>query len=312
MQYYVIGAGSIGKRHHDNLIKLGATVTLLGWRGLDLPELGAKLSAGPSAMIIATATDVRLELIELAAKCDTPIYLEKPVAVSRSDLDRVFELTQDIAHRSIVGFMMRYHPLVKRLLNDDLSDIYDFTFEIGHDVHQWRPNWNFDDSYAARPESGGALLDLCHEIDLATLAFPGTSLGTVRSLGHEDYPNVDFASEVQFSGPKRAQGTVKMDYLAPTGFRNISLKGTNQVREINLLTLTDTDHVTGDKQPAPEGFDRNDMFLGIMTDFMTLAEGMNRPLNARVPKLDLVKATCETISNAWESREFTRYLERKK
>ena len=63
-QYYVVGSGSIGRRHHDNLQKLGAEAHLFGWRGLDMTTLEALIGGAESAaVVIATATQVRLELI---------------------------------------------------------------------------------------------------------------------------------------------------------------------------------------------------------------------------------------------------------
>jgi hypothetical protein len=60
-----------------------------------------------------------------------------------------------VAERSVLGFMMRYHPALRALAEADWSDAYGFHFEIGHDVRQWRKNWRFADSYAARAEGGG-------------------------------------------------------------------------------------------------------------------------------------------------------------
>ena len=64
-RYFVIGSGSIGRRHAENLTTLGAEVTHYGWRGIDLDAALSEIAAcnGQAGVVIATATKVRLPLI---------------------------------------------------------------------------------------------------------------------------------------------------------------------------------------------------------------------------------------------------------
>ncbi|WP_378213770.1 Gfo/Idh/MocA family protein [Aquicoccus sp. G2-2] len=214
-QYFVIGSGSIGRRHFDNLQSLGAEVRLLGWRGLELAALERMIGkAEQAAVVIATATQVRMELIALCGRLGVPFYVEKPLAFRMEDLQRIFAAAEPVAHRSMVGFMMRYHPALRALVDEPIK-AYGFHLEIGHDVRQWRQNWRFGDSYAARPEGGGVLLDLCHEVDIAHCLFPKAVLQGVDSIGHDAFPNVDFATRVTLSEAGGPVGTVAMDYLSP-------------------------------------------------------------------------------------------------
>ena len=82
---------------------------------------------------------------------------------------------------------MRYHPIVKLLLDKQLKDLIFASFEIGHDVNKWRENWKFEDRYASNPDGGGVLLDLCHEIDLAHLLCGTAELKYVKSIDHENF-----------------------------------------------------------------------------------------------------------------------------
>ena len=64
-RYFVIGSGSIGRRHAENLTTLGAEITHYGWRGIDLDAALSEIAAcnGQAGVVIATATKVRLPLI---------------------------------------------------------------------------------------------------------------------------------------------------------------------------------------------------------------------------------------------------------
>ena len=56
MRVLVIGSGSIGRRHHDNLQALGAQSRLLSWREAGLVG-AARAMDDAEAVVIATATD---------------------------------------------------------------------------------------------------------------------------------------------------------------------------------------------------------------------------------------------------------------
>ncbi len=297
----VIGAGSIGRRHHENLQKLGMRTALLPWREFDAT---AFRTLGADGVVIATATQVRLELVQLCADLGLPFYVEKPLSHDPDVVEAILAASGQVARRSVVGFMMRYHPAVRVLAECDLSSVYDASFAIGHDVRQWRRDWSFAASYAARPEGGGVLLDLCHEVDLALLLLPDATVGPVDSLGHAAFPGVDFATRLRLAGP-RLIGSVAMDYLSPVSFRRITLRGTDLVADFDLIAGR---YRLEQRQVARNidlPFERNDMFLAAMRDFLHLVAGRATSDAALLPRLDLVARNCRAIAAAWSARRFT-------
>ena len=304
----VIGSGSIGTRHAGNLQTLGARVRVLSMRELGLDGILSAIGAATTAQgaVIATATKIRQPLIEACSAQGLPVYVEKPVAYRPDDLARFYDAAEQ-AERSMAGFMMRYHPLLPRLLECAGQDgIFRFDLEIGHDVTQWRQNWSFSDSYAALPDGGGVLLDLCHELDLAHTLFSDSQLQTVQSLGHPAFPSVDMATQITLTG-RGHTGSVAMDYLAPVSLRRIRLRGQEAVSECDLLTGTLTRSRPGaEPDVTTVAFDRNEMFLNAMKDFMALIDGREPPSGiARLPRLDLARPSCELIAQAWADRHFS-------
>ncbi|WP_137701066.1 Gfo/Idh/MocA family protein [Marimonas lutisalis] len=303
-QYFVVGSGSIGRRHHDNLTALGAESHLMGWRGLNLATFEALVGgAGQAGVVIATATQVRLELIEICGRLGVPFYVEKPLAFRLDELDRIYAAAEPVAERSVVGFMMRYHPALRALHAGPVA-AYGFNMEIGHDVRQWRQNWRFGDSYAARAEGGGVLLDLCHELDMAHCLFPRADLQAVDCIGHADFPGVDFATRVTLAEDGGPVGTVSMDYLSPKSLRRTSLRGRDEVLDLDLLGPHWVRSSGGEDVTREWAFERNDMFLGLMRDFMALAEGRAPSDNPLLPRFDRVYDSCALLARAWEARRF--------
>lgn len=303
LKVLVVGAGSIGRRHHENLLTLGARAELLGWRGTTLADIDARLRSGVDAVVIATATDLRLPLVELAAAHGLPIYVEKPLAFRSADVDRIATLMQPQAKRSMLGLMMRYHPAVRHLADSDLGDVFQFSISIGQDVTQWRANWRFADSYAARAEGGGVLLDLCHELDLAHCLFPDLSVTAVESLGHQGFPGVDMASRVTLSRPGLS-GEVAMDYLTPRLHRRTILRGVNQMHDFDFAAQSYQVADAAGVHPLDLPLERNAMFLDAMADFLALVSGRPVSGNPIMPRLDLALGSARLVAGAWAARQF--------
>ncbi len=306
LKILVIGSGSIGNRHHQNLIKLGVESILVSYRELAGDQLLLALDdSALSGVVIATATNIRSELILLCAERDLPVYIEKPLGFQQADLELIYSKTQSIASRSMVGFMMRYHPFFKQLGDIDLSDVYRFDFTIGHDVTQWRANWRFADSYAASPAGGGVLLDLCHEMDMASCLFPHATPTRVSCVGHKDFPGVDFSTLISLDGNNAVHGSVSMDYLAPVGTRKAVLYGKSRVINIDFNALRFIVDDGKDQESKSISFDRNEMFLDAISDFLALIEGQSISACKHLPVLGLVRESCESIALAWSMRQFT-------
>ncbi|NNF25339.1 MAG: Gfo/Idh/MocA family oxidoreductase [Rhodobacteraceae bacterium] len=308
MRIIVVGAGSIGNRHHRNLLSLGVQSTLCPYREFASLKAAKRFQAGGyDAMVIATATQVRTELIEICAQLGMPFYVEKPLAYDPGTLAKIMAIAKPVAERSMVGFMMRYHPAFRALAQMDLSDIYSFSFLVGHDVRQWRPNWSFSKSYASRADGGGVLLDLCHELDMAKTLFPQLAVTGTSSLGHADFPGVDFASRVVLAGDPSVTGVTgvaEMDYLSPVSLRRVLLRGLDKVVRFDFIA---GDYVVDDghsRNRLSLAHDRNDMFLAALRDFVALVAGAATSDVEHLPRLDMAEPSCAAIATAWGARKF--------
>lgn len=305
LRIMVVGAGSAGRRHRENLERLGTAPTLVPHRTLKDRPLAKLLDKKTfDGAVIATATDVRLPLIEEFAQRNIPMYVEKPLAFRAGDLKAIKAATSRVCYRSMVGFMMRYHPGFLRLADEDLSSAWAFEFTNGHDVNLWREGWSFEKSYAARAEGGGALLDLCHEIDMASYLFPGLEAVRTRSEGREGFPGVDFASDVYLcsKGALGPPGRVSVDYLRPSHARTARIEFLGRTAELDFVagTLSDCGRT------RDVSCERNALFMSAMEDFLKLMQGRYPASHIDlVPRLDLVSESSELIAKAWESRELT-------
>lgn len=312
MKFFVIGSGSIGRRHYQNLNSLGVKNELISWRNINSNNLtkDIKLLGKKAGVIIATETKIRVSLIKRYAKYGPALYIEKPIAYKMRDLDFIYSLPKELQQRSVGGFMMRYHPIIKYLFKNNIKNLFKASFEVGHNVNHWRVGKNFDNNYASSPHGGGSLLDLCHEIDLALMLCGKSSLKSVFSTSYRNYKGVDIASVLHFANKSGLNFTVSTDYISNKFIRRGSLVSQN--KQIYYDLSKNTLLIQNEEKTYQRSFlfDRNKMFLELMKEFVAISEG-KKVKNPHIPRLDLIKENCYQIALAWKNRKFTGSIDKK-
>lgn len=179
----IVGYGSIGRRHYENLGRLGVQQRMLvrttprrPGSFADPPDATiysdlAQLTADqPDLAIVANPTSLHVETARAIIAAGVPVLIEKPLG---HDLAQAEALVHDAAARQAAAGMaypLRYHPAY-RLARD-----YIVQRQLGRILYakawfesylpDWHPWEDYHASYAARRElGGGAALTLDHELD---------------------------------------------------------------------------------------------------------------------------------------------------
>ncbi len=186
----VRGMGSIGARHARVFRSLGYDVR--GWpvrpRGaatetgrfpLLTDHEAAALMGSAELVVICTDTARHVDDALEALNAGAPrVLVEKPLAPVVAEIDRLLAhpasdrgVTVAAPLRAHLGFL-HFHAAVARLETPRFATVYAQSW-----LPSWRPGRDYRESYSARADEGGALRDLVHEIDYATVA-----LGTPRKV----------------------------------------------------------------------------------------------------------------------------------
>ncbi len=217
----VIGLGSIGRRHAQNLLKLGCAVVAQDideYAVKDLIGVGAKAAGDVDAYVVAVPTEyhnaVYCKLTEPSSGCK-PIFMEKPIGnVMPAKTDQIV----------MVGYNLRFHRCVikaKEWLDDG---------KIG------TPSWGQFTcaQFNSKPAylRDGVILNWSHEIDLALYLLGDCKLVT-SCTGIAS--GKDYMTDMIISHDAGAISTIHLDYVTDPEVRGFTLSGDRGVIKANLV-----------------------------------------------------------------------------
>ena len=269
----ILGTGAIGKRHANNLKTLGVQIEILSFKELGLNGLINKVkNCNVDFIVEALGTNYRQIILPYIIEKKIPFYIEKPAYFDKSYQNDFSKISYELQKKSVVGFMMRYNPLIQSLIRDVLLvGPFSASLQIGHDVKKWRDNWNFKKSYASNINGGGVLLDLCHEIDIANILFSVDEVLSVNAKKNKDY-DVDFATSCLLRGSDRENNdiltNINLNYLSPNLVRQGSIYGTKGEIYFDLVKGNKKLNKNNQNKVYLYENTRNKMFMDLMIDFL--------------------------------------------
>lgn len=294
MKAFVVGTGSIGRRHIANLLHLGAEVSAFSYRGKSPgdPSLDSRvslverwsegISRDCDAVVIANSTEQHMEVAVQAARMGRAMYIEKPLAVS---LDGTTELSHQIADKRLVvetGFMLRAHPnlvwMKSAIDGGMLGELMHVRASVGQWLPDWRPGTDHRLAYSAmRDKGGGVIFDLIHELDLVLwlggrVAEASAMTRHVPMLGIE----TEAIAQIGLRLDSGVLAQVHLDYVRPGYQRTMEVVGHKGVLSWNYsegtVTFGSPDGTAKVAHRLAPEFERNTIFLTYMEHFLRRVE----------------------------------------
>lgn len=280
----IIGFGSIGERHFNNIRKLypKSRVKILTQRKKILPHRNTEVFSSKKLFFnqpidiffITNETykhaDTILECIKYSPK---GIFVEKPLSHNLRNLEKIKKYISSRKTVFFVGYCLQfYEPLMelKKNIHNRLigSPIY-IRASVGQDLRKWR-KISYKNSYSYKAEKGGgSVLDLIHEINYpAWLLEEEISFvcGAVSQTGFFDMKSEDI-SEGVFISKSGKLVSVHQDYLQVAGRRYCEIVGTkgtmiwdSTIGEIRIILPNGRNNMIG--------LNKNDMYIDELKFFM--------------------------------------------
>ncbi|MDX9863919.1 MAG: Gfo/Idh/MocA family oxidoreductase [Anaerolineaceae bacterium] len=319
MKFLIAGFGSIGRRHLRNLLALGQEDIIL-YRShrstLDDDEIARfpvetdlqkALAHQPDGVIISNPTALHLDVAIPAAQAGCHILMEKPISHTMDDISALEKALKEGGSKMLVGFQFRFHPglqQAKKLLDEgSIGDLISVRSHWGEYLPDWHPWEDYRQSYAGRKDLGGGVVrTLCHPLDyLRWLVGEVESLwaltGNLGGLGI----NVEDVSEIGLQFDRGVLGSVHLDFCQRPPRHTLEMIGNQGTitwdNADGGVRLYRAEKAAWEDFPAPEGFDRNDLFLAEMRNFINVIAGKEEPVCSfedGVRAMEIVLAVCQS------------------
>lgn len=227
----IVGCGSIGTRHIENLRALGirniavadpdpdrtrTVAARFGVRCFRDAEY-AIADFGPDVVFVCTPPVCHVRFALAALNAGAHVFIEKPLSDSLDNIELLQKATQSKVVQ--VGYNLRFHPgvhLITQLVRSGaVGKILWARAEFGQYLPDWRPSRNYRESYTSSRElGGGIILDASHEIDymISILGDPVELTCMAARVGSLEVDVEDCATLlIRFAGGTHAD--IHMDFL---------------------------------------------------------------------------------------------------
>jgi len=297
MKFLVIGYGSIGQRHANNiknLLKEGDSLAVCRQpreeeiKGIKTYfDLKDALRDKFDVAIIATPTNTHLPIAMQCAKAGLNLLIEKPLSHNDSKLKDLLKLAQK--KTVMIGCNMRFEPGLEKvsqwIKEDKIGKIVCANGTVGQWLPDWRPTQDYSKNYSAkRNMGGGVILDLIHELDYFYWLFGmPKSVACIAQKRSSLNIQTEDTADIILDFKNGMQGNIHLDYIRRVPARNCQIIGEKGTITWDFFAKKCLLEIVG--KPLQEfsysDFDRNDMYVKEMKHFIDCVR------NKRIPLIDL-------------------------
>jgi len=196
----VIGLGSIGQRHLQNLkiiypnakfyalrlknkniviknVKILNRINLSKYYKIKIISSYKKAQLlKPNLVFICNPSIFHLRDANFFSKLGSNIFIEKPLSGEQRQQKNLIKILKKKRRQAMIGFQLRFHPAIKfvknLIKNNKYGNVIRGNFDDLSYLPKFHPYEDYSKSYAARKELGGGVLStLIHEVDLIAYFF---------------------------------------------------------------------------------------------------------------------------------------------
>jgi predicted dehydrogenase len=295
----VIGYGSIGKRHVQNLLSIPNTEIIICTKQMITNPSPKKvrivnsisdcLKEKPDAGIVANITNLHVQTAIKLANAGVDLFIEKPLSASLNNTKDLFDIIIKKKLITQMGCQMRFHKCItkiKELISSNrMGKIFSVKVENGSFLPDWHPYENYSKSYPARDDLGGGVVLTCiHEIDYLYWMFGDVS--EVFSITGK-FSNLKISADdlstsiIKFKNNVVAE--LHLDYFQKPFFRSCKIIGTKGTiywdSDTNIVKLYDNSKNKWIEILKWSNYNKNLMYKEEMVHFLTCVKKRKPTIN---------------------------------
>ena len=295
----MIGYGSIGKRHVQNLLSIpNIKIIVCTKQKVENPypkkvkivcSVLDCLKEKPDAGIIANVTNLHVKTAIKLANAGVDLFIEKPLSDSLIDIKNLLHIINKKNLVTQIGCQMRFHKCIKKIKklisNNYMGKILSVKVECGSFLPDWHPDEDYSKSYAARRDLGGGVVLTCiHEIDYlywmfgdVSAVFSITGKFSDLKISADDLS----ASVIKFKNNIVAE--LHLDYFQKPSFRSCKIIGTRGIvywdSNRNIVKLYDNNKNKWIEILKWSNYDRNLMYVQEINHFLNCVKKQKSTIN---------------------------------
>ena len=296
----IVGFGSIGKRHFENILNNTDSKIIICTNRTDLKKyekdrivivrsLSDALSHKPNIAFVTNETSYHIKTaLKLAAK-GIHMFLEKPLSNTMKDVKKLEKLILKKKLITQIGCNMRFHPCImkiKKILDEkELGKIISVHVESSSYLPDWHPYEDYRNGYAARKDLGGGIALTCiHEIDFLYWFFGDiTKVFSITGKFSDLKVTADDLSVMTFLFKKKIVGELHLDYFQRPDFKSCTIKGIkgtlfwdSSSNEVKIFYRTGKSWKRVQKITT---FERNAMYVNELKYFLSCVKKKKKTMN---------------------------------
>lgn len=300
LKILVVGYGSIGKRHVNNLMKLKNVEILVCSKNKDTDQLKKNgiqvydslakcLDEKPDIGFVCNVTSLHVKTAIKLAQNGCHLFIEKPLSNSLADISRLITLIRKKKLITMVGCNLRFHKCIqeikKQIQNNEIGRIISVRAESGSYLPNWHPWEDYRSSYASLKKLGGGVVLTCiHEIDYLCWFFGNVDQVFSFTGKFSDLEiSVEDLSAILLKFKKNIIAEVHLDYFQQPDFRSCKIIGTVGTiywdSATNEVHLYDTNKRKWIRKIKLENYERNEMYIQELSYFINCVKNKKTTMN---------------------------------
>jgi predicted dehydrogenase len=296
----VVGYGSIGKRHIENLSKLkNMEIIVCTKRKSDkfLKQKNCKIFSSihdcieekPTFGIITNETRFHIKFAIILANSGIHMLIEKPLSDNLRNTEKLLKIVQTKKLVLLIGSNLRFHPSIilmkNMILKGTLGKIISIHVENGSFLPNWHPNENYQINYSARNDLGGGVVLTCiHEIDYLYWFFGYVSnVYSITGRYSDLNINADDLSAIILKFKNKVIAEVHLDYFQQPSVRGCKIIGTKGTLLWDMKKNSVLFYNIKNKKWIPKlrtpNFNLNQTYVDELSHFLKCIKGTTKPIN---------------------------------
>ena len=296
----IVGYGSIGKRHLENILLQKNIKIIVCTKRNDLGKLEKKgiiivntitdaLLHKPNIAFITNETSYHVKTAIKLAENGIHLFIEKPLSHSMQDIKKLKKIVNDNKIIVQIGCDHRFHPCIKKIKNilntEKLGKIISAYVENSSYLPDWHPYEDYRKGYAAKKELGGGVaLTMIHELDFLYWFF-----GDIKKV----FSITEKSSNLEISADDLSMMTLvfnqnitvqlHLDYFSGPEFKSCKIKGTSGTiywnSDLNEVKIYSQNKKQWKIILKKKDFKRNLMFIDELKYFLKCVKNKEETFN---------------------------------